>query len=148
VCCGPTHFDPGFVGGWGVAIGAGGPAWVVANQNARSVLYDGVGNPLTLVVRMQPAPDFGNSNPTGIVVNSGSAFKVVDDACGSGPGAFLLGTEEGTITGWKGIAPPAAQNPHAHGAVEHSPPSRPDAANYTGLAITTGPTANFIYATD
>jgi uncharacterized protein (TIGR03118 family) len=148
VCCGPERFDLNLAGGWGVAMGAAGPAWVVSTDTARSTLYDGTGVLQSLVVRMEVQAGFAGSSPSGIVANPGAAFQVTDDSAQTGPARFIFATREGTITAWK---PPAAGRPPntiAHIVVNNTALGGPQETRYTGLAITTGAGGDFLYATD
>jgi uncharacterized protein (TIGR03118 family) len=149
ICCesNGTRFDPTLIGGWGVAFGTAGAAWVVANSNARSNLYDGAGRRQALVVRMENAPDFGNSSPTGVAANGGSGFKVANDSGDFGPARFLFATQEGTITGWTPVTS-STQNTHAHIAVDRSAHGGDVAANYTGLAVGKDVAGDRLYAAD
>ena len=94
------HADPNLVNGWGVAFNPNGFVWVADNGTGLSTLYDGLGNPQSLVVTIPPAPGSADhGKPTGIVF-SGSSDFVVTSGSKSGPSRFLFATEDGLIAGW------------------------------------------------
>src|SRR5262245_29466267 len=64
------HTDPNLVNGWGVAFNPFGFVWVASNGKGVSTLYDGNGNPQTLVVSIP------GGKPTGIVFNGSRDFVV------------------------------------------------------------------------
>ena len=57
------HTDPNLVNGWGVAFNPFGFVWVADNGTGVATLYDGAGNPQSLVVSIP------GGRPTGIVFN-------------------------------------------------------------------------------
>ena len=133
------HNDPNLVNAWGVAFNPFGFVWVADNGTGVSTLYDGDGNPQSLVVSIPtPTADSGGS-PTGIVFNASSGFVVTGPA-GSGPSRFLFATEDGVIAGWA----PAADGTHAIMAVDNSP----NEAIYKGIALSAGGSGQLLYATD
>jgi uncharacterized protein (TIGR03118 family) len=118
------HIDPLLVNAWGLAYEGSG--W--------STLYTGKGVKQGLQVTI-PSAGAGPGSPTGIVFNGSSDFQVE-----GWPGIFLFATLDGTISGW---APQSNPN-EAIVAVNNSSAS----AMYTGLAVTTKASGNFIYAAD
>src|SRR5438105_872795 len=71
------HTDPNLVNAWGIVFSATGPVWIADNGTGLSTLYNGAGNPLSLVVQIPgPSGTTGNGAPTGIVVNTNSGFVV------------------------------------------------------------------------
>src|SRR5262245_45335953 len=80
------HLDPNLVNGWGVAFNPFGFVWVADGGTGVSTLYDGNGNPQSLVVSIP------RGKPTGIVFN-GSRDFVVTKGTLSGPAAFIFSTE-------------------------------------------------------
>jgi uncharacterized protein (TIGR03118 family) len=128
--------DPLLVNGWGLAYGPGGPFWVSDEGTGWSTLYDGMGNPQALQVVV---PAFNNPNgggtPTGIVFNGSQEFNVQ-----GWPAIFLFANLDGTISGWAPQSNPTtaivAVNNWSSGAV------------YTGLAITSNTSGNFLFAAD
>jgi uncharacterized protein (TIGR03118 family) len=131
--------DPNLVNAWGIAALPGGPFWVSDNGTGLSTIYNLQGEPQSLVVTIPAASGSGLGRPTGIVANISSDFKVTEGNS-SAPALFLFATEDGTISGWN----PTVDGTKAIIAVNSSP-SR---AIYTGLAIATTPSGNFIYAAD
>jgi uncharacterized protein (TIGR03118 family) len=133
------HTDPNLVNAWGVAFNPNGFVWVANNHTGTSTLYDGDGNPQSLVVNIPtPTADNGGS-PTGIVYNGSSGF-VVTGTSGSGPSRFLFATEDGVIAGWS----PSADATHAIMAVDNSVNN----AIYKGLALGAGGSGQLLYAAD
>ena len=110
------HTDPNLVNGWGVAFNPFGFVWVANNGSGTSTLYDGAGNPQSLVVNIPtPTDDSGGGNPTGIVFNASAGF-IVSKGTVSGPSRFLFATEDGVIAGWA----PTVEATHAVRAVNSS----------------------------
>src|SRR6266545_4756105 len=64
------HTDPNLVNGWGVAFNPFGFVWVADNGTGVASLYDGAGNPQSLVVSIP------GGRPTGIVFNGSNDFVV------------------------------------------------------------------------
>jgi uncharacterized protein (TIGR03118 family) len=128
------HIDPLQVNGWGLVYGPGGPFWVSDQGSGWSTLYDGQGNKKALEV-LVPAAGAGPGQPTGIVFNGSQDFQVQN-----WPAIFLFATLDGTISGWAPQSNPndaiIAVNNSATGEV------------YTGLAVTSRPSGNMLYAAD
>ncbi|MGA9529073.1 MAG: TIGR03118 family protein [Terriglobales bacterium] len=129
------HIDPLMVNGWGLAYGATGPFWISDQGSGWSTLYDGKGAKKSLDVLIPSATGAGPGQPTGIVVNTSQDFSVE-----GWPAIFLFATLDGTISGWAPQSNPNA----AIIAVNNSA----NGAMYTGLAITSKPSGNFLYAAD
>lgn len=129
------HIDPLQVNGWGLAFFPGGPFWVSDQGSGWSTLYDGKGIKQGLEVLIPSATGAGTGQPTGIVFNGSSEFQVQGWTA-----FFVFATLDGTISGWAPQSNPNAAiiavNNSASGAV------------YTGLAITSKPSGNFLYAAD
>jgi uncharacterized protein (TIGR03118 family) len=129
--------DPNLVNPWGLAYAPNGPFWVSDNNSGLSTLYDGQGNPQSLVVTIpspfkakkgQPPP---LGTPTGIVFNGGGDF-VVKQGKASGSAFFIFVTEDGTIDGWS----PGVNLHKAIQVVNNSvTPTPKTGAVYKGLAI-------------
>ncbi|MFC4313813.1 TIGR03118 family protein [Steroidobacter flavus] len=133
----PANFtDPNLINGWGVAFNPNGFVWVNAADAGKSVLYDGNGQPQSLVVTV-PGPGGGEGNPTGIVFSGGMDF-VVSNGTTNGPARFLFATEQGTIAGWA----PNVNATNAIQAVDNSSKK----AHYTGLALSGNGTTHLLYA--
>lgn len=129
------HTDPLLVNGWGLAYAPGNPIWVSDNGTGWSTLYDGQGNPQSLQVVIPSANGTSVGSPTGIVYNGSQEFPVQGWAS-----IFLFATLDGTISGWS----PISNISQAIIAVDNSG----SGAVYTGLAITSKPSGNFLYAAD
>lgn len=127
------HTDPLLVNAWGLAHGPGGPFWISDNGSGWSTLYDGSGIKQGLQVLVPTAGGEGPGTPTGIVFNGSTEFQVQGWTA-----FFLFATLDGTISGW---APQA--NPNAAIVAVTTP-----GAVYTGLAISSNPSGNFLFAAD
>ena len=129
------HTDPLLVNAWGLTYGPGGPFWLSDAGSGWSTLYNGHGVAKSLQVVVPSASGAGPGSPTGIVFNGSSDFQVQGWTA-----FFLFATLDGTISGWAPQSNPneaiIAVNNSASGAV------------YTGLAITSKPSGNFLYAAD
>jgi uncharacterized protein (TIGR03118 family) len=129
------HTDPLLVNAWGLTYGPGGPFWISDEGTGWSTLYEGNGNKQGLEVVVPPAGGKGAGSPTGIVFNGSSEFNVQ-----GWPAIFMFATLDGTLSGW---APQSNPN-SAIIAVNNSSSN----AVYTGLAITSYASNNFLYAAD
>lgn len=127
------HTDPLLVNAWGLAYGPGGPFWISDENSGWSTLYDGNGNKQTLEVLIPSGGGDAPGSPTGIVFNASQDFQVQGWAS-----IFLFATLDGTISGW---APQS--NPNASIIAVPS-----TGASYTGLAITSNASGNFLFAAD
>ena len=136
------HTDPNLVNAWGVAFNPFGFVWVADNGTGLSTLYDGEGNPQTLVVQIPTPTSSSGGTPTGIVFNGSSAatsFAVTANGK-TGTSKFLFATEDGVIAGWA----PTVDTTHAFVGIDSSAGS----AVYKGLAISAGGSGQLLYATD
>ena len=143
------HDDPLLVNAWGLVHAPGSPWWVSDNNSGWSTLYDSQGNQVqTLKVLIPTAgngPDSptglnGPGSPTGIVWNGSKEFQVKAGA----PAVFLFATLDGTISGWT----PGSNFNQATLAVDTTANKNPHPAMYTGLAITSKASGNFLFAAD
>jgi uncharacterized protein (TIGR03118 family) len=139
----PT-IDPLLANAWGLARSATSPWWISDNDTGWSTLYEANGTQVPLRVLIPTAGNGPNSptglngpgTPTGIVYNgSQTDFQVQGWSS-----AFILATLDGTISAWA----PGLNANQAIIAVDNSASK----AMYTGLAITTKPSGNFLYAAD
>jgi uncharacterized protein (TIGR03118 family) len=126
------HTDALLANPWGLAYAPGAPFWVSDEASGYSTLYDGTGTPQSLQVIVPPASGTGKGTPTGIVYNGSSDFKI--DTWTS---IFLFATLDGTISGWSTFEPSTA----LIGVTQKG-------AVYTGLAITSNTSGNFLFAAD
>jgi uncharacterized protein (TIGR03118 family) len=126
------HTDPLLKNPWGLAYGPSAPFWISDEASGYSTLYDANGDPQSLQVIVPPISGSAPGTPTGIVYNSSQDFKI-----DSWTSLFLFDTLDGTISGWSDFFPSqaliAVTNP---------------GASYTGLAIASNSSGNFIYAAD
>jgi len=130
------HTDPLLVNAWGLARSAGGPFWISDAGSGWSTLYDGHGVKQGLQVLVPSESGAGPGSPTGIVFNG----SMGDFQVQGWQAFFLFATLDGTISGW---APQSNPN-DALIAVDNSA----SGTVYTGLAITSKPAGNFLYAAD
>jgi uncharacterized protein (TIGR03118 family) len=138
-----ANTDPLLVNAWGLARSAGSPWWVSDNLSGWSTLYNAAGTPESLRVLIPtagngPVEATGNNGvgtPTGIVSNgSKTDFQVSGTST-----SFIFATLDGTISAWPGLNRNLATQ-----MVDRSA----DKASYTGLAITSNASGNFLYAAD
>jgi uncharacterized protein (TIGR03118 family) len=125
--------DPLLVNAWGLAYGPGGPFWISDQGSGWSTLYNGAGVKQGLDVLIPSAGGQGPGSPTGIVFNGSQDFQVLGWAS-----IFLFATLDGTISGW------APQSNPNQAIIAVTTPG----AVYTGLAITSKTSGNFLYAAD
>jgi uncharacterized protein (TIGR03118 family) len=128
------HQDPLLINAWGLVYGPSTPFWVSDEGDGWSTLYNAAGVPQSLQVIVPPASGSGPGMPTGLVYNGSSEFKI--DTWTS---FFLFATMDGTIQGWSDFDPGTALI-----AVNNST----NKDSYTGLAITSKTSGNFLYAAD
>ena len=128
-----AHTDPLLVNAWGLAYGPGGPFWISDNGSGWSTLYTAAGVEEGLKVLIPTAGGDGPGSPTGIVFNGSSDFNVQ-----GWPAIFLFATLDGTISGW------APQSNANDAIVAVTTPG----AVYTGLAISSNTSGNFLFAAD
>lgn len=126
------HTDVLLANPWGLAYGPSAPFWISDEASGYSTLYDGQGNPQPLQVIVPPTSGTVKGTPTGIVYNGSTEFQIEHWTS-----LFLFATIDGTISGWSDFFPSAA----LIGA-------RKTGAVYTGLAITSKVSGNFLYAAD
>jgi uncharacterized protein (TIGR03118 family) len=130
------HIDKNLVNAWGVVFNPTAFVWVADNHTGVATLYDGAGNPQSLVVNIPGVQaNSGHGSPTGIVFNGTNDFGV-SNATASGPSRFIFATEEGVIAGW---APNVDLNNALRAAVTAN-------AVYKGLALAANGIGNFLYA--
>ena len=108
------HVDSNLVNAWGMAASANGTIWVSDNGTGVSTLYHQDGTAVSLVVTVPGKDQHKPSNPTGVVFNSTSFFRVTKNG-NSQPSLFIFVNEDGTISGWN----PTLDSTHAIEAVNH-----------------------------
>ena len=125
--------DPLLLNAWGLAYGPGGPFWTSDNGSGFSTLYSAAGAKIPLNVSIPAATGSGPGSPTGIVFNGVTS----DFNISGGQSVFIFATLDGTISGWvPSLNPNAAMIAASTGAT------------YTGLAISTNASGNFLFAAD
>jgi uncharacterized protein (TIGR03118 family) len=138
----PT-IDPLLANPWGLARSASSPWWLSDNDTGWSTLYDADGTQVALRVVVPTAGNGpveatganGPGTPTGIVFNgSKTDFQVAGVSA-----SFIFATLDGTISAWPGM------NKNLATLVVDNSASK---ASYTGLAITSNASGNFLYAAD
>ncbi len=136
--------DPLLVNAWGLARSATSPWWVSDNLTGWSTLYNATGTPESLKVLIPTAGNGpaspkglnGPGTPTGVVFNGSQTDFQIE----GWPAPFIFATLDGTISAWA----PGVNANQAKIAVDNSA----NRAMYTGLAITSNPSGNFLYAAD
>ena len=138
------NIDPLLANAWGLARSATGPWWISDNDTGWSTIYDATGKQQPLWVLIPTAgngpasPTGGNGpgTPTGVVHNGSSADFQIEGK----PTSFIFATLDGTISAWA----PGVNKNQSTIAVDKSASK----AMYTGLAISSKPSGNFLYAAD
>ena len=138
----PT-IDPLLANPWGLARSATSPWWLSDNDTGWSTLYTGTGTQEALKVviptagngPVEPTGLNGPGTPTGIVFNGSTTDFQVSGVSSS----FIFATLDGTISAW-----PGANKNLATLVVDDSASK----ASFTGLAITSNASGNFLYAAD
>jgi uncharacterized protein (TIGR03118 family) len=132
--------DPNLVNPWGMALSSTNTIWVADNGKGVSTSYnaDGTANPLVVTIPASASNTEG-ANPTGIVANSTSFFKVTKSG-NSLPSTFIFVAEDGSISGYNASLDPTnaiiAVDNGATGAV------------YKGVTMGTSNAHNFLYVTN
>jgi uncharacterized protein (TIGR03118 family) len=126
------HTDPLLLNPWGLAYAPGGAFWISDEASGWSTLYNAQGVPQSLQVVVPPAGGGWQGSPTGIVYNGSTEFQI-----DSWTSVFLFSTLDGTISGWSDFEPGTSLI-----AVTSA------GASYTGLAVTSKPSGNYIFAAD
>lgn len=113
--------DPNLKNPWGVSFSATSPTWVSNSESNTSTLYNSANQlQLTVGVSGGPTGQVNNGSGTGFLVSGSSAH-------------FIFDTLNGTIQGWAS---------GSSATVEVSNPN----ASYSGLAIGSVGSSNFLYA--
>src|SRR5438128_4843112 len=126
--------DTNLVNAWGLVSGPTTPWWISDNGKGRSTLYSVGSGTIPLVVTV-PGAMGQQSAPTGVVFNGGTGF-VVNNGAGTGPARFIFASEDGTISGFRGVPVVIAVDSSASGAV------------YKGIAIDNATAGTLLYATN
>jgi len=126
--------DTNLVNAWGLVSSPMSPWWISDNGKGRSTLYSVGGGTIPLIVTVTGAMG-QQSAPTGVVFNGGTGF-VVTNGGGTGPARFIFASEDGTISGFRGVPVVIAVDSSASGAV------------YKGIAIDDAAAGTLLYATN
>jgi uncharacterized protein (TIGR03118 family) len=141
-----AHVDPNLVNPWGMAVpSATGPIWVSDNGTGVSTLYnqaDGTARSLIVTIPTS-ARNKDGGNPTGVVFNGTSSFKVTLNG-NSQPARFIFVSEDGSISGWN----PALDGTHAIIAVDNGMNLGSNRAIYKGATLGVANGHNFLYVTN
>lgn len=130
---GAATLDVNLINPWGIAFGSTGVLWVSNNRSGTSTLYDTIGVKKSLVVTIPSSTSATGGAPTGIILNSTTAFVIP----GSSKALFIFAGEDGTISAW-------STGTSAHIVADRSSSN----AVYKGIAMATTGGANFLYATN
>jgi uncharacterized protein (TIGR03118 family) len=122
--------DTNLVGAWGITRSSTSPWWVNTSFSGLSLLFDGAGQPLPIVVAIPPT---NPASATGIAFNGGTGFEVASNV----PARFIFATLNGTISGWSSAQ---ADTQLAVLMVDNS-----GTAGYTGLTLATNNGQDFLY---
>lgn len=85
--------DTNLVGAWGIVHSSTSPWWVNTTVSGLSLLFNGAGQAIPLVVAIPPT---NPATATGIVFNGGTNFLIKSNL----PAVFLFATLNGAISGW------------------------------------------------
>ncbi len=129
-----ANLDANLKNPWGISHTAGSPFWVSNQGSNNSTLYNAAGVPQPLVPLIVSVPPTAPppTGPTGQVQNSFGAGNFVENGT---PASFIFATLAGTIDAWN------ASNGTTAAIVVPSA-----GAVYTGLAIGSNASGNFLYA--
>jgi uncharacterized protein (TIGR03118 family) len=138
------HTDRDLVNPWGLTASSNGTIWAADNGTGVSTLYHQDGSKVALTVTIPTsARNKGGGNPTGVVVNSTTSFKVTKNG-NSQPARFIFVSEDGTISGWN----PALDGTHAIVAVNNGTNDGSKRAIYKGVTLGVANGHNFLFATN
>ena len=136
--------DPNLINPWGMALFSSSVILVSDNGAGVATAYNTDGTPSPsaadpLVVTIPPgASNTDGGNPTGVVANNTSFFKVTEGTS-SQPSSFIFVAEDGSISGWN----PALDPTNAIIAVDNGP-----GAVYKGVTMGVANGHNFLFATN
>lgn len=125
-----AHVDPTLLNGWGIAFSTTGVPWVNAEASGISEVYDKEGAIVRPPVAIPSPTATSGGDPTGIVFNSTSDFKLPN----GNPARFIFDGIDGVLSGWNG----------GNNAVRMV--NNNGSAVYTGLAIGASGGQNYLYA--
>jgi len=131
-----THTDPTLLNAWGLAFSSGGIAWVNSLEGHVSEVYTAEGAliPARPAVNIPSPTDSVGGLPTGVVFAGGKGFRLSN----GGTANFIFVGVDGVLSGWNGAAGNNAIRMRNLSAT----------SSFTGLAISSWGTNNYIYAAD
>lgn len=131
-----TYTDPTLMNAWGLTFSSGGTPWVNSLAGHVSEVYtaDGAPVPARPAVNIPSPTDTIGGLPTGVVFAGGKGFRLSNGVAAN----FLFVGVDGVLSGWNG---PAGNN-----AIRIRNLSA--TSSFTGLAISSWGTNNYIYAAD
>ncbi len=125
-----ANTDSHLTGAWGIARTPTSPWWVNSTMGGVSLLFNGAGTPLPLVVTIPGPSGVTTAIATGVVADPAGSFLVAPGK----PAHFIFATRNGTISGWNA-------GPTAVTMVDRAPD-----ADYTGITIAALNGADVLYA--
>jgi uncharacterized protein (TIGR03118 family) len=125
--------DPNLINAWGISRSPTSPWWISDADTGKTTLYNVATGTIPAIFAVPGAMGQPGA-PTGQVFNGGTGF-VVNNGLGTSPARFILASEDGTISAFRGN-PIVLKVPNTTGAV------------YKGLAIDSTTNGKFLYATD
>jgi uncharacterized protein (TIGR03118 family) len=131
-----THTDATLMNAWGLAFSSGGTPWVNSLVGHVSEVYTSEGAliPARPAVHIPSPVDTVGGLPTGVVFAGGKGFRLPNGVAAN----FIFVGVDGVLSGWNG---PAGNN-----AIRLKNLSA--TSSFTGLAISSWGTNNYIYAAD
>lgn len=126
----PVTKDPTLLNAFGIAWTSNGIAWVNSVGGHVSELYSAEGAIVRRPVNIPSPTENGGGLPCGIVSSTGRGFNL-----SNGPSNFLFSGFDGVLSGWNGASGDTAKRI-----------KNPPHASFTGLAIGTSGSNDFIYA--
>src|SRR5205085_3291312 len=137
--------DPNVVNPWGIALSPSGTIFVADNGAGVATVYFQDGTPAPnfsnrLVITIPASStNTGDANPTGVVANNTSFFKVTNGS-NSLPAKMIFVSEDGMISGWN----PSLNNTQAFRAVDNGASD----AVYKGATLGVANGQNYLYVTN
>jgi uncharacterized protein (TIGR03118 family) len=123
--------DTNLVGAWGITRSGTSPWWVNTTDSGLSLVFNGAGQPLSVVVAIPPT---NPATASGIVFNSGTGFEVASNT----PAHFIFATLNGTISGWN--------NNQSNTDLAVLKVDNSGKASYSGITLAQNHGQDFLYA--
>lgn len=131
--------DPNLINPWGVAVGAAGGNFAVAdNGSAAATQYQGLAGGSAFSAST-PAIGIPGGFPTADVINTTTDFAIGNPGGSTSPASVIFATQTGQLAAWNSSLSPAGQ------AVTAASVS---GADFTGLAFGASGGHNYLYAAD